>query len=294
MTTQTKEQPAEIVEQTFAKPRPEKQETELATIRTMTPGQLATFLSAKDGVDVEKLARLMELQEHHEDREARKAFIQALAIFTARVMPITKTRKVDFTTAKGRTHYRFAGLPETFEQVQPLMTDCQLTLTFTSVPPLKAGNVRLRGVLSHGPSGHTEYMELEAGPDETGNKNSAQAIGSIISYLRRMIAFCMLGLIAKDEIDNDGANGAPPTAEKPPESERSIQDPERADKDAFVTMCRRKAGDPNLATGIVKVIYEQVKQMSGKAAVKECLAWADCKEVLIGKDGTVSTSWEQA
>ena len=53
--------------------------------------------------------------------------------------------------------------------------------------------------------GHTECTTLSELPDESGSKNSIQAIGSTVSYLQRYTLFSILGLASK-EMDNDGNN----------------------------------------------------------------------------------------
>ena len=50
--------------------------------------------------------------------------------------------------------------------------------------------------------GHFEETTLSAGHDQSGNKNSIQAVGSTITYLQRYTLKAALGLAASD--DDDG------------------------------------------------------------------------------------------
>lgn len=58
-------------------------------------------------------------------------------------------------------------------------------------------------IISHR-DGHFEENTLSAGRDESGNKNSIQAVGSTLTYLQRMTLKASLGLAASD--DDDGAS----------------------------------------------------------------------------------------
>jgi len=262
-------------EQVEAKPcAPPPPSTALVSGRAMTPAQLAALLIDKENFDVEKLARLMELQADHEANEARKAYINAMVHFSARMTTILKTRTVEFGTGSGRTYYKFAGLPETFEQVRPLMEECQFTLWFTDMPPVKAGNIRLRGVNSH-IDGHAECMELEAAPDQTGNKNAAQAVASIVTYLRRTIAFCLLGLVAKDELDDDGAGGKQSAK---PESVNSDADEqaEISEQEArleFKKICLEKTGAGHLTQQVLYPFLQEVRARVAAEKTADCLPW---------------------
>jgi uncharacterized protein YyaL (SSP411 family) len=61
-------------------------------------------------------------------------------------------------------------------------------------------------VVSHR-DGHFEETTLAAGRDESGNKNSIQAVGSTLTYLQRMTLKAALGLAASD--DDDGTTAEP-------------------------------------------------------------------------------------
>ncbi len=69
-------------------------------------------IAMDQGADLDRLERLMQMQERWEQNEARKAFTMALAAFKANPPVITKNKTVDFNTPKGRTTYDHATLDE--------------------------------------------------------------------------------------------------------------------------------------------------------------------------------------
>lgn len=152
------------------------------------------------GDDLSVIEKLMDLQERHETRTARKAFDEAMAGAKAEIPVITKTREVDFTTTKGRTNYRYEDLATIAEVVTPILAKHGLSYRFrTSSTPNEP--VTVTCIISHR-LGHSEENTLCAGRDDSGNKNSIQAIGSTLTYLQRMTLKAALGLAAA--ADDDG------------------------------------------------------------------------------------------
>jgi hypothetical protein len=69
----------------------------------------------------ETLERLLALQERWEASQARKAFDEAMAAAKAEIPVISKNRTVDFTSSKGRTHYKHEDLAEIARTVNPIL-----------------------------------------------------------------------------------------------------------------------------------------------------------------------------
>ena len=152
------------------------------------------------GAAPETLERLLALQERWEANQARKAFDEAMAAAKAEIPVIVKNRVVDFTSSKGRTHYRHEDLAEVARTVNPILSKHGLSYRFRTS---SAANepISVTCVVSHR-LGYSEENTLTAGRDESGNKNSIQAIGSTLTYLQRMTLKASLGLSAAD--DDDG------------------------------------------------------------------------------------------
>lgn len=267
-----------------------RQSTEIAiTPQSLTPAQMLS-VAVQQNADTEKLARLMDLQERWERHEAHKAYIQAMVHFRSRCPTIAKTRTTDFTSERGRTYYTYAGLPETVAQIQPLMAECQLAATWTMVKQTPDW-IEIRCDVSH-IAGHCESMVLGGGPDQTGNKNKLQAIASTISYLRRTTLFSLLGLVAKDEIDDDGAGGKPAGEPTKTASESVLADQDKEIKRQFVAVCRERTGNMKLPTPIVAKLYAAAEAICGESA-QACLDWIRREDVILNGDGTISTPGDE-
>ncbi len=72
------------------------------------------------------------------------------------------------------------------------------------------------GVLSHR-DGYSEETTLSAAYDNSGNKNSIQAVGSAMTYLQRYTLKAALGLAVSHDDDGKAANKAPQAAPLPAE-----------------------------------------------------------------------------
>lgn len=177
---------------------------EPTTPTAMTPMDMLNRAVAQ-GANIEVLEKLMGLQERWEAGQARKAFDEAMAAAKAEIPVIVKNRTVDFTSTKGRTHYKHEDLAEIARTVTPILAKHGLSYRYrTSSAPNEP--VTVTCIVSHR-GGHCEENTLAAGRDESGNKNSIQAIGSTITYLQRMTLKAALGLAASD--DDDGASAEP-------------------------------------------------------------------------------------
>lgn len=174
----------------------EPQTTALAAI---TPMEMLDR-AITSGASVETLEKLMSLQERWEKNQARKAFDDAMAAAKAEIPVINKNRTVDFTSSKGRTHYRHEDLAEVARTVNPILSKHGLSYRFkTQSAPNEP--IVVTCIVSHR-LGYFEENTLTAGRDDSGNKNHIQQIGSTLTYLQRMTLKAALGLAAAE--DDDG------------------------------------------------------------------------------------------
>lgn len=185
----------------------EREAPALPVAPAVTPMALIERAMAS-GASMEQLEKLLDLQQRWEKNEARKAFDEAMAAAKADIPVIHKNREVDFTSQKGRTNYRYEDLAEIARTVDPILARHGLSYRFrTSSPPNEP--VTVTCVIAHR-SGHSEENTLCAGRDDSGNKNSIQAIGSTLTYLQRMTLKAALGLSASTDDDGRGAGGGEP------------------------------------------------------------------------------------
>jgi hypothetical protein len=156
--------------------------------------------------DTQLAEKLMDLTERWQKSQARRAFDEAIGAAKAEIPVIAKNREVDFTSTKGRTHYRHEDLAEIARTVDPILAKFGLSYRFR-VSSAVNEPVSVTCILSHR-DGHSEETTLHAGRDESGNKNSIQGIGSTITYLQRYTLKAALGLAAAQDDDAKSATDA--------------------------------------------------------------------------------------
>lgn len=152
------------------------------------------------GISPEQISQMMDLQERWEQREAEKAYNDALAAFKSEAVEIIKRRVVDFTSQKGRTNYKHAELSDVVEAVGPALSKHGFAWSWKTEQ--QNGNIRVTCILKHR-QGHSDSVTLEAGADQSGNKNSIQAIASTVTYLQRHTLKAITGVSEKGD-DDDG------------------------------------------------------------------------------------------
>lgn len=154
--------------------------------------------------DVEMYREAVQLAKELDAIAARKAFDNAIASAKAEIPTIRRNREVDFTSTKGRTHYRFEDLAEIARTVDPILSRFGLSYRFRVHSPINEP-VSVTCIVSHR-DGHFEETTLHAGrDDDNSNKNSIQRIGSTITYLQRYTLKAALGLAAAHDDDGQSA-----------------------------------------------------------------------------------------
>jgi len=170
-------------------------------------------IAVQQGADLQKLEKLMELQERWEASQARKAFDAAISAAKAEIKPIVKRREVDFPGKEGRarTNYKYEDLAAIADAVDPILAKHGLSYRHRSKQEGKILTVTC--VLSHR-DGHFEETSLFAANDESGNKNGIQGIGSTATYLQRYTLKLALGLSATKDDDGKGSGETEETLTK--------------------------------------------------------------------------------
>jgi hypothetical protein len=183
------------------------------------------------GASIEVLEKLMALQERFDANQARRAFDNAMAAAKAKIPTIVKNREVDFTSQKGRTNYRYEDLGEIAKTVNPILAEYGLSYRFRTQSPVNEP-VTVTCIVSHR-DGHFEENTLCAGRDESGNKNSIQAIGSTLTYLQRMTLKAALGLAASVDDDGKSANDGAKISDEQLATITALAEDVGANKEAF-------------------------------------------------------------
>ena len=170
-------------------------------VATIAPTPLDMLNRAMDkGLDPEQLDKFIDLHHKWEANEARKAFVLAMSKFRAEPILIKKSKRVNYTTSKGTTDYMHATLDQVVAAALPHMSANGLAHRWETNQ--EGDQISVTCVITH-EQGHSERTLLTASPDQSGGKNSIQAIGSTVSYLERYTFMAATGLAASD-MDNDG------------------------------------------------------------------------------------------
>lgn len=182
---------------------------EMEQAATPAPAQhptpaLLLQMAVRQGADLDKLEKLMALQERWEANEARKAYHAAVADFKAKDVRIAKTASFAAGPLSGS---KYANLADWVRAVTGDLSASGLSVAWKPVPAEDKGSIRIRCSLTH-TLGHAEHVEFEGPPDTSGAKNALQARASTAKYLERYTLEMILGLTPDDGEDNDGASGA--------------------------------------------------------------------------------------
>ncbi|MDP5211322.1 ERF family protein [Microbulbifer sp. 2205BS26-8] len=153
-------------------------------------------VASNPDADIDKLERLLDMQEWVMNRNAEQAFNAALAQMQSELPTVAET-------AKGHNS-NYAPLEKINETVRPTLQKHGFAVTFRT----DQGNngVKITAVLSHR-DGHHQETSLILPLDTSGSKNAVQAIGSTVSYGRRYALCALLNISTGDDTD-----GEPPKA----------------------------------------------------------------------------------
>ena len=152
----------------------------------------------QSGAGIETIEKLLALQERWEAGKARRAFDAAISAARAEIKPIVKSSEVDFTSSKGRTHYKHETLDGIAQQIDPILGKYGLSYRFRSMQD--KGQLFVTCIVAHR-DGYSEDTTLSGPPDQSGSKNPYQAIGSAATYLQRYTLKLALGLSASKDDD---------------------------------------------------------------------------------------------
>lgn len=176
-----------------------QQQTAVAT-QASTPAQLLA-LAVEQKADLDRLERLMALQERWEANEAKKKFAVAFAAFKAEAVKIIKNKLITDGPLKNKKH---AELSDAVNAATPALSRHGLSTAWRLTKDEKDW-LEVTCTLSH-EGGHSESVSMGGPPDTGPGRNAMQARGSTKTYLERYTLTAILGLAAQDA-DDDGAGG---------------------------------------------------------------------------------------
>lgn len=187
-------------------------------------GSLLEIISkaARDpAVDIDKMERLLEMQERVERRHAEVAFAEAFAAMQPELPVITMNGQI---VHNGKVISEFSDWPNINKAVTPILSAHGFSLSFK---PAKAeGNkTGIKAILRHA-LGHSDEAELELPTDTSGAKNAVQGVGSSLTYAKRYAGVLILNLTIEGE-DDDGSTAAPKVQVSAPRDRPFPQGPAR-------------------------------------------------------------------
>jgi hypothetical protein len=192
----------------------------------MNPNQLIA-LAVQQGADLDKLEKLMDLQERFNAGEAKKAFNNAMSVFKKAAIVITRNADVKYSG----TSYSHATLDHISKAIDEPLSDVGISYRWNT-DQKDDGSVSVTCILTHD-LGHSEETKLTAAPDKSGSKNPIQAIGSAVTYLQRYTLIAACGLTIGG-MDDDAVSQVHPriTEDQVKELEKKLAD-SGADKKLF-------------------------------------------------------------
>lgn len=167
---------------------------------------------AKDpAVDVEKLERLIAMQERIMRHNAKAAFDGAFAQMQAELPEIDERGQI---VASGKVRSTYAKLEDIHVAIKPVLKAHGFAMRHrTEWPADKPHVIRVVGILSH-EQGHSEESVFEAPMDRSEYRSDIQSMGSTVSYGRRYTTLDLLNLATRNA-DNDGQRSAPAQTSAP-------------------------------------------------------------------------------
>lgn len=171
-----------------------------AIAATATPADLLR-IAVESGADLDRLEKLMGLQERWEAKEAKRAYDAAFAAFKAEAVTIIKGRKVTDGPLKNKS---YAELHDVVNAVTPALSKHGLSSAWKLTKDEKDW-MEVTCYLRH-VGGHEESVSMGGPPDAGGAKNAIQARASTKTYLERYTLKAITGL-SEQEDDDDGRGG---------------------------------------------------------------------------------------
>lgn len=164
--------------------------------------------AARDpNVDIDKMERLLQMQERVQARDAEEAFNIAFAAMQPELPHITVKNKI---VHNGRVISEYADWPSISKAITPVLSAHGFGLNFggSNSATEKTTVAKLRHV-----GGHVEINEITLPHDTSGAKNKVQAIGSSSTYGQRYTACPLVGVVVHGEDDDGQSAGNTPQAE---------------------------------------------------------------------------------
>jgi hypothetical protein len=203
-----------------------------ATVETLGGGILNVIAraAADPNTDVDKLERLLAMQERVMEREAEQVFNTALREAQDEIQPIVRNKTNSSTNSK------YADLERVSDAIDPVLRKHGFSSSFGTTDCPLPGHYRVTCRLSHVGGHHRDYQADvpadTAGVKGTPTKTATHGFGSALSYGRRYLKLLIADVSTTDDDGRAASNGGPINDEQV-RVLNGLADAVKADKAAF-------------------------------------------------------------
>jgi hypothetical protein len=157
--------------------------------------------------DVDKLERLLAMQERVLEREAERTFNAAMREAQDAIKPVLKNRK------NKETHSSYADLEQISKLIDPVIHEQGFSLSFGTADCPYPNHYRVTCAVSH-TGGFTRNYQADVpidnkGPKGAQNKTDTHGFGSALSYGRRYLKLLIFDIATTDDDGRAAGNGGP-------------------------------------------------------------------------------------
>jgi len=162
--------------------------------------------------DVDKLERLLAMQERVLEREAERAFNAAMREAQEEMGPVLKNRK------NPETHSTYADLEQISRLMDPIIYKHGFSMSFGTADCPYPNHYRVTCSVSHTGGFSKDYQADvpidNKGPKGSQNKTDTHGFGSALSYGRRYLKLLIFDIATTDDDGRGAGNGEPVNAEQ--------------------------------------------------------------------------------
>lgn len=155
--------------------------------------QVIERMSMNPDVDMNKLEKLLDMQERVMNKNSEREFNTALADMQNSIPTIPM---------KGKAHngIKYAKLEDIQKVIAPVLSEYGFSVIFDTDT---VDSIKVTAILAHR-SGHSIKSSIQLPKDTSGNKNAVQSIGSSLAYGQRYALKSLLNLTIGEIYDDDG------------------------------------------------------------------------------------------
>ena len=246
----------------------EAEPVEVATTRYAEESDLVRMAMDKD-VDLDKLERIIALQERVTDRNARMAYVSALSSFRAECpQPKRNRENTQFSVTRGgqKVHATYSDLSEIERVARPVAAKFGLTWTWDT--RVDADLMHVTCKVQH-VDGHSDTATVSMPYESKAGSSPQQKYGSTQTYGMRYSLIAALGITTADE-DLDGASGEQAEAITDGQAEylKKILKDSDADVQKFLGLYGIKSVDEMTQRDFPRAVKD-IEERNRKKAAKE-------------------------